>query len=194
MSNNQQRLFFALWPDASTRARLAAIRDQRPLDAAARKTPDDDLHITLAFLGACSAQRRACAEQAAQQIHARPFTLSLEQLGYWSKPRILWFGAAQSPPELLDLVRQLQEALRACDFTPEARPYQAHVTLARDTGAAARDNSVDAVTWQVADFALVESRNNTGGARYQVLRRWPLQDTYSTGTSGSLPHSDHAPG
>ena len=48
-----RRLFFALWPDARVRRRLAAA--SRPLLAAAKCRPiaDSRLHVTLAFLEDC---------------------------------------------------------------------------------------------------------------------------------------------
>ena len=50
------RLFFALWPDDATRARLAQAARQW----SHRPVADDKLHMTLHFLGACSTEQQAC--------------------------------------------------------------------------------------------------------------------------------------
>ena len=48
-----QRLFFALWPDEDARERLATVaRD----DSTGRWVSRDNLHVTLAFLGAVVGQ------------------------------------------------------------------------------------------------------------------------------------------
>lgn len=59
-----QRLFFALWPDETVRKRLrATARTLVPPEA--RAVAPDAVHVTLLFIGAADAERRACLEQVA---------------------------------------------------------------------------------------------------------------------------------
>ena len=166
-----RRLFLALWPEETERRRLA---DLAAGVAGRRRVRDDNLHLTLVFLGATDAARWAEYEAALANLSTPPLELILDRYGYWSQPRILWLGASRTPPELYELVAELHRRLRGCGFTPERRAFQAHITLARQfPGPAPAQPPATPVHWLVHDLALVESLREDGGARYAVLRRWP---------------------
>jgi 2'-5' RNA ligase len=169
-----RRLFFALWPDATTRECLTqALRGIVP--AQARATHSNDLHLTLVFLGSLDASTQHCAEQAAALVRVEPFTLTLDKLGHWPGPRILWLGAAHCPDALLELVTGLHRALQPCKIKPDERPYQPHLTFARKVHAAAALPALSApIEWRVSSFALAESQPRSDGARYRVLTTRPL--------------------
>ena len=118
-------------------AALARLQGSLALQGA-RPTHPADLHLTLAFLGALPPERRACCEAAADLVQAAPFAIPLSRVGLWPRPRILWCGPAVTPPELLTLADGLAEALVPCGVPREARPYAAHITLARQARAEAR--------------------------------------------------------
>lgn len=141
----------------------------------AKRVPAHNLHITLAFLGSVPRGHRDCYEQAAAGIAAPAFTFSLQHIGHWPIPRILWLGPAAAPDALLILAQRLNAALSVCGYTPEARPYQAHMTLARKVDRPLPVTDIAPIDWEVDGFALVESVTTPAGARYQVLERWPLR-------------------
>ena len=169
-----QRLFFALWPDEGTRERLVTLAVD---DITGRWVSGDNLHVTLAFLGSVDKHVRACAEHVASQVRAQSFTLHLDEIGYWRKPRILWVGASQLPLPLVQLLSSLNEGLSTCGFKPEQREYRAHVTLTRKVHKPIAHRSIDPIPWPIDSFVLVESRTLLAGASYQVLRTWSLKDT-----------------
>ena len=184
-----ERLFFALWPGEAERAAL--VRLQRGLLRHGGRAADpEDLHLTLAFLGAVPPERRACCEAAGDGILAVPFDLNLTQIGYWPRPRILWCGTLAPPPPLLALVRDLTDALRPCGFPGERRPYAAHITLARKAaGFQAPGPAAEAawrLTWPIKGFVLAGSREGPP-PRYRVVRRWGFQ-----GASPGGPLCDNA--
>lgn len=167
-----QRLFFALWPDEETREqvwRLSARVDGRTGKRVAR----ENLHITLNFLGSVTEAQRLCVEGSADRVRGTPFTLILDRLGYWRRPKVLWLSG-QSPPPLLDLVRQLNGCLPGCGLAQEDRPFQAHLTLMRKVRRAPQPIEVPPIPWGVGGFVLVRSDTRPEGVRYEVLRRWPL--------------------
>ena len=51
MNEAKQRLFFALWPDASTADALATLAQQVAAESGGRPTAPGNVHVTLAFLG-----------------------------------------------------------------------------------------------------------------------------------------------
>ncbi|MDG4595964.1 MAG: RNA 2',3'-cyclic phosphodiesterase [Candidatus Contendobacter sp.] len=166
-----QRLFLALWPEETERRQLA---DLAANVAGRRRVRDDNLHLTLVFLGATVAARLAEYKAVLADLAVPALELTLDRYGYWPQPRILWLGSSHTPPELYELVADLHRRLRGCGFTPERRAFQAHVTLARKfPGPAPAQPPAAPVSWLIRDIALVESLHEEGGARYRVLRRWP---------------------
>ena len=166
-----RRLFLALWPEEAERRQLA---DLAASAAGRRRVRDDNLHLTLVFLGATDAARLAEYEAALADLPMLKLELILDRYGYWPQPRILWLGSSRTPPELYERVADLHRRLRGCGFTPERRAFQAHVTLARKfPGPAPVQPPVAPVRWPIRDIALVESLWEEGGTRYRVLRRWP---------------------
>ncbi len=166
-----RRLFLALWPEETERRQLT---DLAVKVAGPRRVRDDNLHLTLVFLGATDAARLAAYEAALADWPALELELILDRYGYWPQPRILWLGSSRTPPELYELVADLHRRLRGCGFIPERRAFQAHVTLARRfPGPAPAQPPVVPVRWPIRDIALVESLREEGGARYRVPRRWP---------------------
>ena len=51
MDKTAKRLFFALWPEDSTRAELTAAMRRLQPEVTARWVMPENLHMTLAFLG-----------------------------------------------------------------------------------------------------------------------------------------------
>ena len=168
-----QRLFFALWPDTQVRRGLEVIQSKLSCHRF-KATHPEDMHVTLAFLGDVNTERKVCVEAAAGQIVAPKFNFTIDHLGFWSRPRILWCGPKETPAPLLTLVRDLQNGLKNCGFEPERRPYAVHVTLARKARAV-RSRTVDeSLFWPVREFVLAASRMGGAPPRYEVLRRWAL--------------------
>ena len=169
----KQRLFFALWPDDATRARIASVaaRIEAP---GGRPQAVSNLHITLVFLGALGADQRACAEACAAEIAQSPFTLTLTHTGFFPKPRIVWLAPDEHPGELLGLVDSLSASLKRCGYRPEKRSYHAHVTLFRKAPRPRASLQIEPIEWLVEQFCLVESVSVVGGVEYRVLREYSL--------------------
>ncbi|KFI23297.1 RNA 2',3'-cyclic phosphodiesterase [Nitrosococcus oceani] len=168
-----QRLFFALWPGAEIREQVTQIA-QRMLGKRGKCVRSENLHLTLVFLGSTTEQQRACAEAVADTIEGMAFALRLEQIGYWSRPRVVWLAPREIPQPLIELVQQLNQGLTACGYQPEARPYRAHITLARKVAGYFPAREVAPLACPVEHFCLVRSVSYPGGVEYQVLRSWPL--------------------
>lgn len=169
-----RRLFFALWPDGAVREALAGLLNGEP-PRTGRRVPETNLHLTLAFVGNVDAERQVCMAAAAATVAAAPFTLSLDRLGFWPRPRIVWAGATETPDALCDLVARLNTALVACGYQPEQRPYQAHVTLTRKAQAPPRRRAIPPIVWTADAFCLVESVSEERGSVYRILATWPLR-------------------
>jgi len=154
----------------------------------ARFVDDDNLHLTLRFLGATEDRKLEPVRQGLSRIADRfsPLTLSFRGIGFFPnarRPRVLWVGTAVALPSLLALQEEVEHLAVESGFPAEPRAYSPHVTLARfkserpcrdcpalSTAHAQRDfgdSRVDAVT-------LFESRLSRSGARYFPIACFPL--------------------
>jgi 2'-5' RNA ligase len=174
MAGESLRLFFALWPDQATRRALAAWSEAVHAACGGRRTPPENLHATLAFLGFTDPARLPALAEAARQVDAPAFELVIDRTGYFKQARIAWAGALTVPIALSALVENLRAQLSLLGLQFDPKPFAPHVTLARD----ARRPNVPApasLRWKVSDFALVQSPG--GQAPYRVLERWPLRSS-----------------
>jgi RNA 2',3'-cyclic 3'-phosphodiesterase len=158
------RLFFALWPDAGTRARLDDWARAMHAACGGRRTGADKLHQTLAFLGDVSDV--APVEAAMERVPPRRFTLRVDQPGYWKKNRIAWAGCSAVPAELADLVAELRGSLEDAGVAFDEKPFAVHITLARDARPPASMPVLEPIDWPVDGFALVGS----AGGRYDLRK------------------------
>jgi 2'-5' RNA ligase len=169
-----RRLFFALWPDAQTRAAL----DQAALALAGkriRRIPAHNLHLTLAFAGRVNAAVQSCLETQATGLQLAGFDLCIDRCGHYARPRIEWLAPAHTPSALWDLATALRTVLVSCGLEPEARMFQAHLTIARRVAQPLPERSFAPVHWSVGAFSLVESVPSDNGVQYVPLRSWMLE-------------------
>ncbi|MCP4287442.1 MAG: RNA 2',3'-cyclic phosphodiesterase [Gammaproteobacteria bacterium] len=167
------RLFLALWPDQVTRERLAGIQGQfsgRP----GRFNHPQDLHITLVFLGPVAEERMSSVIDAVERVSLKPFSLSIDRVADWKRPRILWCGPTNTPPPLVQLVADLEKALSDCGFPPEKRRYTPHVTLVRKAPPIEAGQLKQPIVWSVDSMVLVCSGGQSPGPRYGVLKKWRM--------------------
>lgn len=165
------RCFFALWPDDEVRGQLAQLgKDYLPKQA--RPMRPDNLHITLAFLGNIPPGSLDCFDKAASGISFSPFELIINELGYFPRPRVFWAGATETPEVLKTLYQDLNDAVQACGFEPDNRPFVPHVTLARHCPFVRPPALATTITWPVNRFVLVQSHTYPEGVEYEVIREF----------------------
>ena len=167
-----RRLFFALWPDDRIRHALLHWQTHN-LSTAVRWQHRDDLHITLHFLGQVGDDRLEEIAAVGAEHQLAPFNLVLDEIDYWSRPRVLCATPSSVPAPLTELHTALGKGLESIGFAGESRPYRPHVTLARKVGADEAYGPLSPLTWSVKELALVESRPGNA-PHYHPLRHWSL--------------------
>lgn len=166
------RLFFALWPDDAVRAGLARWSRELHAPCGGRPTRPENLHVTLAFLGAVADARVAEVERAAGEVAPRAASLVLDRPGYWKQNRIAWAGASVVPPELDAFVTELRSTLARSRIGFDPKPFVSHVTLLRDAHEPKGIPALDPISWKIDSFALVQSVTLPRGSRYEIRRSW----------------------
>ena len=132
--------------------------------------------MTLAFLGSVNAALLPEIRAAAADMQMPGFEFSLDEVGFWARPRVVVIQPSSFPRELPELVNALWQALEPLQLTgnPGAGGlYRPHVTVARKALPAELVLETP-VHWTVRDFCLVSSVTDPAGARYEPLARYHL--------------------
>jgi 2'-5' RNA ligase len=181
-----RRLFFALWPDAQQRGALHSATRQCISSCGGRPVPVQSLHATLAFLGAVPEGRVPELDRIARRVagafpaRAQPLLLTFDRLVYWARPQILCALGTEEPTADTDaagapaLAAMLKNETVAAGFSPDLKPFRAHVTVARKLAHAPAALALQPVLWRFDAFALIESRTDPAGPVYSVIESYLL--------------------
>ncbi|MGE0178737.1 MAG: RNA 2',3'-cyclic phosphodiesterase [Sphingomonas sp.] len=174
------RLFVAIRPPRLLRQRLVAVMGGI---GGARWQTDDQLHLTLRFIGNVDRRRAEDVHAVLGTIHQAPFDIRLAGVGYFNqrgKPDAIWAGV-EPQAMLAALHRKIDQALVRAGLEPERRAYVPHITLARlgrragPIGAFIEQaGSLSSPYFTVDRFALFESDLTAEQAVYSIVADYPL--------------------
>lgn len=180
------RTFIAVDLPASVRAELEKFeKDLKKAGAQVSWVKPDRIHLTLKFLGNVSEDLIDGIKQALEEVAASTNRLRLQPSSCGAFPtlkrmRVVWVGLQGDDEPLRALVKQVESALEPLGFTPEDRPFKAHLTLGRVKGSrnlrslqdallAGRDFQAEA--FDVTELVLYKSELRPEGAHYTPLFR-----------------------
>jgi RNA 2',3'-cyclic 3'-phosphodiesterase len=170
-----QRLFFSLKFSTAQQQQLLPYQQQAlRLCSAARAVDQNNLHLTLFFLGQLDAAQQQRLSTAAAQLKLPAVTLTLDYLAGFVKPKILYLAPTIVPPELTLLQQQLATVCDAEGFTELHDRYRPHITLVRH-GVYDGRIAVTPLTLQITEFALYVSENSDGKVHYRPLHTVKLK-------------------
>jgi len=173
------RLFVAIRPPEAVREQLLDLMEGVP---DLRWQADEQLHVTLRFIGEVE---RPVAEDIALALAAirfERFSIALDGVGSFEKRRhgALWAGV-QPKDQLRALNAKVERACHAAGMGPEHRAYHPHITLARWKGRMpgldpflATHGGLTSPAWEVGEFILYESHLGHSGAHYEPVERFAL--------------------
>jgi 2'-5' RNA ligase len=174
------RLFVAIRPPGPVRARLLGLMGGV---AAARWLSDDQLHLTLRFVGEVDRHMARDVDAALSGVHHARFSVALNGLGLFDRrgePVTLWAGVAPHEP-LRALHKKVDQALVRAGVEPDRRAYMPHITIARLPRGAGpvgalieQSGGLAGPSFEVGEFALYESRLTPEGPVYAVAERYSL--------------------
>ncbi|HEX6795361.1 MAG TPA: RNA 2',3'-cyclic phosphodiesterase [Casimicrobiaceae bacterium] len=168
------RVFFALVPPREVQQTLGEVALETARRAHGRPVPAENLHITLAFIGAWPVARLPTLLDAAARVHGEPMHIALDTLGAFRRAGIAWIGPSLVPDALTRLAMSLADALSVVGVVLDAQPYRPHVTLARHCRGPYPDGASGPFRFDADRFVLMQSQTPAEGARYSVVADWPL--------------------
>lgn len=150
----------------------------------AKWVSDQQLHLTLRFIGDADEKQQPLIETGLATKRATPFHLTLVGVGQFpsrGQPRVLWVGL-DATIALMALQQQVEAIIRKSGFSPD-KPFSAHITLARFRNPPPLGN-VDAYLKRHVDFkseafgvnhfTLYSSQLTSQDSIYHVEAQYPL--------------------
>lgn len=151
-------------------------------DSRVRWVDEDNLHVTLAFLGDCEQSQLDSLDWRLEEIAASCLAVelkidSLSLFPYGKRPKLL--AAILNPCDaLIELHNQVERAAKDIGIFIEKRRFVPHITLGRLRGHGRREMSLPSVSIGMSDMApamsLFESTLTQDGAIYDELFRYEL--------------------
>lgn len=173
------RLFVAIRPPAGVRD---ALLDLMGGISGARWQSDDQLHLTLRFIGEIDRHAAEDVHAVLGSIHSSRFDLAVCGLGAFDRrgvPEVVWAGVAPAEP-IHALHKKVDQAIARVGIEPDRRAFHPHITLARlGRGAGPVHDFLarpvaNVPAFTADSFVLVESRLTPDGALYTELAHYPL--------------------
>jgi 2'-5' RNA ligase len=174
------RLFVAIRPPEDIRDLLIDAMDD---SADFRWQGEEQLHLTLRFVG--EVERPVADDLAAALggIRAEPFALRIDGVGRFEQRNsgALWAGVEPKGP-LAALAAKVERVAQSVGLEPERRAFHPHITLARWKGRRTRDvasflerkGGLSSEPFGVTEFTLFESHLSRHGAHYAPVARYGL--------------------
>lgn len=168
---SRRRLFFALWPDAGVVEQLVRWAHLARDLCGGRAMRADTLHLTLAFLGSIETDRIPALQELLAAQRWQGGSLTLDRIGQFRGPRIVWAGPSASPPWLETLHAALWRDLTRQGLVEPAEAFRPHVSLLRNAGPAdlAALPAQPPITWHADRLVLVASMPRDSGSYYEVV-------------------------
>lgn len=174
------RLFIAIALPAPAASRLAEeLQVVQRLAPQLRWMKPETWHMTLQFLGNVTAERTESLIEHLESVKQARFSLKFARLECFDRAGAL-VALLRTNPALDSLRTAISQATSQLGFVEESRPFTPHITVARWKGtlpvrASGALNQVQLSGEFAADrFALFQSFTESSGARYEILRSYPL--------------------
>lgn len=174
------RLFVAIRPPASIRDLLIDAMDDSP---DFRWQDEEQLHLTLRFIGEVERPLANDIADALSSIRAQRFELRIKSVGCFEQRSsgALWAGVDPKAP-VVALAAKVERLCQQVGLEPERRAYHPHITLARWKGRRSRElqdylkrrAALSSTPFEVTRFTLFESRLSRHGAHYQEVANYEL--------------------
>lgn len=172
MTIKTKRIFlgFGLNPQQTS----SAVAIQQQLPANVRLVPAANLHMTLAFLGGATPVQMQALIERVDKLNKRQFSVTLDKIAHWHKPKILCLNGAATDINLLKLAADAQTIAAELKLHCSEYSYNPHVTLSRKAKENVETVDYQPITLQPTTLCLFESYPGKNGVEYPTLHSWQL--------------------
>jgi 2'-5' RNA ligase len=144
---------------------------------------DEQLHLTLRFVGEVERPVASDLAVALGPIRAERFDLRINGVGRFDQKRggAVWAGVEPKPP-VAALATKIERICQSVGLQAERRAFHPHITLARWKGRSSRaadefverNGGLSSGPFTVDRFILFESQLSRHGPHYETIEAYPL--------------------
>lgn len=168
------RYFLGFDLDAKSKLQIEAWRD-KALPSFERAVPARNFHITSVFLGPVSSSQLDSLCRSIDAISISAFSVKLDMMGFFAKPKALWLGCNQPPESLLHTNRLLAEQARKAGLMIPHKEQIPHMTLARKVAFNPPAPLIQPeFPIALSHVHLFESVSSEHGVHYPIRESWPM--------------------
>ena len=175
------RVFIAIDINETIRQEIAGLGQSIPYS---RPVPDEQLHLTLKFIGEVDGGKVLDIKDVLQEISRPVFSLRLKGVGIFPPrgiPRILWAGV-DPHEDIVALRNTIERKLAEIDIPREKQKFSPHLSLARLQNSPTKrlqqflagNALLQTVYFSVEHFHLYKSQLTPKGAIHTILHTYPL--------------------
>ncbi len=183
VSGKFERVFVAIPISAPTSTAITSLYDER---TNFRWSDEENLHLTLRFVGEVDEALKEAISRKLEQIAVEPFILPVETIGAFpvrGQPQVVYAGLGSAHTRLFQLQHRVEEALAGLGLPLELRAFAPHITLARVSRCSPmlvndfvkRHRDFVAPPFKVERFCLYKTQMTHFGAQYTCLKEYSLR-------------------
>ena len=162
---SQIRLFIAVdLSDDMKDALLAAQNELYDQGVRGSFTPEENMHLTLAFIGEYPDAEPVL--DALSGVSFTPFEIALQGMGCFGD--LWWAGIGESAP-LASVVRRIRRALAEHDIPFDRKRFSPHITLLRRASGKLPGHEIRPAAMRVKTISLMRSDRGRNGMIYTEL-------------------------
>jgi len=189
LSEDQVRSFVSIdLEDQQILSRIGSILSSlKALGGDLKPVEEENIHLTLKFLGNVSTPRLAEVKSSLQQLAFPSFTAEIKGAGAFPNLKhmnVIWVGVNEGWTQVEQIYEQVEKLLSGVGFRRENHPFSPHITIARVRSGRKRDETANFLqhlsdesfgTITVNKVRLKQSILSSAGPKYSTLLDLPSQ-------------------
>lgn len=172
VKSDTKRVFLGFSLTQAQTQSIKAIQAQLPEDM--RLVPSANLHMTLAFFGAATPAQLAILVDKISLLHKPQFSVTLDTLSHWAKPKILCLRGKADDKYLQQLAKDTQTLAGELALHCSEHQFNPHITLSRKAKTQINNIDYQPMLLQPSQLHLFESYSGANGVEYPALHTWKL--------------------
>ncbi|MGQ4833026.1 MAG: RNA 2',3'-cyclic phosphodiesterase [Candidatus Asgardarchaeia archaeon] len=169
--------------------KIVRLQDSlKDLGINAKFVEPQNLHYTLKFLGNVSEVKIEEIKEVLSKISLDSFEVEIGGMGSFPSLRrinVIWLGAKKGGDKLVELAKQVDEALLKLNFPKEKRPFTPHLTICRIKTSRNKEalvkflmsnQDIEIGSLLVNEFRLKKSTLTPKGPIYETLASFKLNE------------------
>ena len=189
LSISQIRSFVSIdFEDSQVLSRIKSVMSSlSALGGDLKPVEEDNIHLTLKFLGNVSASKLEEIKSSLTQVTFPPFSLEIKGAGAFpslKRMNVVWVGVGEGWSQVELIYEQTEKLLHQLGFSRETRPFSPHITVARVKSGRKRDEIAAFLghltdesfgTFNVQSVRLKQSVLSPSGPKYSTLFEVPAR-------------------